>query len=36
MTLQRKPWRVPARYEINGEQLVPFMAGEDIAWTLQT
>jgi len=35
ITLQRKPWRVPARYEINGEQLVPFMAGEDIAWTLQ-
>jgi len=36
ITLQRKSWRVPAGYEINGEQLVPFMAGEDIAWTLQT
>ncbi len=36
ITLLQKPWRVPARYEVDGDQLVPFMAGEDIAWTLQT
>jgi len=36
ITLLQKPWRVPARYEVDGDPLVPFMAGEDIAWTLQT
>lgn len=36
ITLLQKPWRVPTSYEVDGDQLVPFMAGEEIAWTLQT
>lgn len=36
ITLVQKPWRVPARYEVDGDPLVPFMAGEEIVWTLQT
>jgi len=38
VTLVRKPWRVPTSYPyLNkelGEEIVPFMAGEELAWSL--
>lgn len=35
LTLVRKPWRVPAYYAAGEEQLVPFLAGESIRWTVR-
>jgi dihydroorotase len=33
--LVRQPWRVPASYEFAGGRLVPYRAGETIAWRLE-
>jgi dihydroorotase len=34
ITLVREPWRPPVSYAFGGEELVPFRAGETIAWRL--
>jgi dihydroorotase len=35
ITLQKQPWRVPAHYDYTpGETLVPWRAGETVAWRL--
>jgi len=34
LTLQRREWAAPARYPFGTEELVPFRAGETIAWAL--
>jgi dihydroorotase len=36
ITLARAPWTVPASYPFGGDELVPFRAGEAVAWRLQT
>jgi len=35
LTLVRKPWRVPDHYPADGEQLVPFLAGESVEWAVR-
>jgi len=35
ITLTREPWSPPASYDFGDHELVPFRAGESIAWTLQ-
>jgi len=35
LTLQRREWAPPASYPFGAEELVPFRAGEAIAWTLR-
>jgi dihydroorotase len=34
VTLERKPWKVPATYKLGDEVLVPMRAGQSIAWRL--
>ena len=34
VTLQRKPWEVPAIIDAAGEPVVPFFAGEQLPWSL--
>jgi dihydroorotase len=34
ITLERNAWSVPTSYDFGGHELVPFRAGETIAWTL--
>ncbi len=34
ITLTREPWSPPASYDFGDHELVPFRAGESIAWTL--
>tara|TARA_R110001606_G_scaffold74778_7_gene173310 strand:- start:26605 stop:27693 length:1089 start_codon:yes stop_codon:yes gene_type:complete len=34
ITLLRQPWQVPQRLSAAGEELVPFMAGEQLPWAL--
>ncbi|MGH8188623.1 MAG: amidohydrolase family protein, partial [Steroidobacteraceae bacterium] len=34
ITLERAPWTPPAAYPFNDDELVPFRAGESIAWRL--
>jgi dihydroorotase len=34
ITLAREPWTVPAAYAFGGDALVPFRAGESVAWRL--
>jgi dihydroorotase len=34
IALERAPWQPPAAYEFAGDELVPFRAGETIAWRL--
>jgi dihydroorotase len=34
ITLERTSWSVPTSYDFGGHELVPFRAGEMIAWTL--
>ena len=34
VTLERKPWKVPAAYRFGGEALVPLRAGQTVAWRL--
>jgi dihydroorotase len=36
ITLRRDSWEVPAAYTFGEEQLVPFRAGEQVKWRLQT
>lgn len=36
ITLERTAWTPPASYEFAGEELVPFRAGESIAWRMST
>jgi dihydroorotase len=36
ITLVKTPWSPPASYDFGGHELVPFRAGETIAWTLLT
>jgi dihydroorotase len=36
IVLIREPWTVPASYPFGDEQLVPFKAGQQIAWRLQS
>jgi dihydroorotase len=35
ITLERKAWTPPAAYTFGDDELVPFRAGEEIAWRLQ-
>ena len=35
ITLERRPWIAPAHLPFGSEQLVPFRAGESIAWALR-
>jgi dihydroorotase len=35
ITLERRAWTPPASYAFGTEQLVPFRAGETVAWTLR-
>lgn len=35
LTLERKTWAPPAHYAYGGDELVPFRAGEPVAWRLQ-
>ena len=32
--LERRPWQIPSSYPYLGEEIVPFMAGEQIAWSV--
>jgi len=34
LTLERRPWQVPVSYPYLDEEIVPFMAGESLAWSL--
>ncbi len=34
VTLRREPWRVPESYPFGADELVPFRAGEHVAWRL--
>lgn len=34
LTLERRPWQVPASYPYLDEEIVPFMAGASLAWSL--
>ena len=34
ITLVKEPWDVPAEYEFGDEELVPFRAGDKVAWTV--
>jgi dihydroorotase len=34
ITLERSPWKPPAAYAFDNDELVPFRAGETIAWRL--
>jgi dihydroorotase len=34
LTLERRPWQIPSSYPFLGEEIVPFMAGERIAWSM--
>ena len=36
VTLTRSSWTVPASYPFGADALVPFRAGEAVAWRLQT
>lgn len=35
VTLVRRPWRVPDAVDVGGQTVVPFLAGETLAWRLQ-
>jgi dihydroorotase len=32
LTLQRRPWKVPASYPFGAEEVVPLRAGEEVGW----
>src|SRR5216683_2989524 len=34
ITLRRSAWRIPPRVDAGGSAIVPFLAGEEIAWTV--
>jgi dihydroorotase len=34
ITLRRRAWRIPPRIDAGGTAIVPFLAGEEIAWTI--
>lgn len=34
ITLEKKPWKVPAQYQFGPEPLTPLMAGEEIQWSI--
>ncbi|QRN41859.1 MAG: dihydroorotase [Neisseriaceae bacterium] len=34
VTLIKEPYQVPEFYEVNGEKLIPFLAGKEVAWRL--
>ncbi|MEQ8690701.1 MAG: dihydroorotase [Pseudomonadales bacterium] len=34
LTLERQAWQVPSSYPYLGEEIVPFMAGEQVSWSL--
>ena len=34
MTLERQPWQVPASFTYLDEEIVPFMAGQRLAWSV--
>ena len=34
ITLERRPWTVPERLAAGSGELVPFAAGEDVAWRI--
>lgn len=34
LVLERREWRPPAEYDVEDERLVPFRAGETVAWAL--
>lgn len=36
ITLHRKKWQVPDAYRVDDVELIPFRAGEEIAWTLSS
>ena len=36
ITLRREPWTPPASYAFGAHEIVPFRAGESIAWRLTT
>ncbi|WP_109125026.1 dihydroorotase [Dyella sp. C11] len=36
VTLTRSPWQVPDVIEVGGQAVVPFLAGETLAWRLDT
>jgi dihydroorotase len=35
LTLERRAWTAPARLPFGSEELVPFRAGESVAWALR-
>jgi dihydroorotase len=35
ITLTRSPWQVPDVVDVGGQAVVPFLAGETLAWRLQ-
>ena len=35
LTLERRSWQVPTLYPFLGEEIVPFFAGENLAWSLR-
>lgn len=36
LTLAREPWRVPDRFDYPDEEIVPFMAGQELSWSVVT
>ena len=36
LTLIREPWQIPDAYPVNGDALVPFRAGQQIAWSVKS
>ncbi|MEM9315328.1 MAG: dihydroorotase [Pseudomonadota bacterium] len=34
LTLVRQPWQVPDRFDYPGEEIIPFVAGQKLAWSL--
>ena len=34
ITLERRPWPVPERVAAGSDELIPFAAGEDVAWRI--
>ena len=35
ITLRRRAWRIPPRIDAGGTAVVPFLAGEEIGWTIE-
>jgi len=35
ITLRRTPWRIPPRIDARNTVVVPFLAGEEIAWAIE-